>query len=293
MDQGDSGAQRPHVQWRSVHHETGRDQPAKSDDREQRIARFLLEHKVPDRFLATAIDHLSRDPDDKTFKLVPIDYKSLEVRHLGSIYEGLLEFKLRHADEDLTTQTDKRAEKYIPLTQAKPRRGRVAEIVVRKGTVYLSNDKAERKASGSYYTPDPIVEYIVEQTVGPVLEEKLESLRPEFRKVRKTFDNEVQKATAFPVRGPSGETREPREFAAEKTYAAHKELVERLFEFRTLDPAMGSAHFLVEAVDFITDRLLTFLNQFPVNPVTFMLQQTRNNILEAFGEQGVTVVPTS
>src|SRR5208283_4419618 len=66
---------------------------------------------------------------------------------------------------------------------------------------------------------------------------------------------------------------------------------EELFDFRTLDPAMGSGHFLVEAVDFITDRLLTFLNGFPVNPVTFMLDRTRRNILEALGEQGVSVDP--
>jgi hypothetical protein len=220
-----------------------------------------------------------------------IDYKSLEVRHLGSIYEGLLEFKLKVADEDLTTQADKKGEKYIPLAAAKPKRGRKVEALVRKGEVYLSNDKAERKASGSYYTPDPIVEYIVEQTVGPVLAEKLEAMRPELRRVRKTFDNEVAKATAYPVKKPSGETHDPRDFAAEKTYLAHRELVDTLFDFRTLDSAMGSGHFLVEAVDFITDRMLTFLNQFPVNPVSFMLDRTRRNILDALNEQGVQVDP--
>jgi hypothetical protein len=76
-------------------------QPRESEDREQRIARFLVEHKVPDRFLGLAIDRLARDPDDKTYSLVAIDYKSLEVRHLGSIYEGLLEFKLKVAEQDL------------------------------------------------------------------------------------------------------------------------------------------------------------------------------------------------
>jgi hypothetical protein len=262
-----------------------------TQERELRIARFLAEHKVPDRALALAIDLLSRDEDPKTFSLVFIDYKSLAVRHLGSIYEGLLEFKLKIADEDLTTQTEKGKEKFIPLGQAKKKRGKSPDVVVRKGEVYLSNDKAERKASGSYYTPDPIVEYIVEQTVGPVLAEKLESLRKEFRKVRKTFDNEVQKATAFPVRKPDGSTWDAREFALEKVYTAHKDLVERLFEFRTLDPAMGSGHFLVETVDFITDRLLTFLNQFPINPVQVMLNRTRTNILAALTEQGVTVDP--
>ena len=93
---------------------------ADSDAREHRIAGFLRGNKVPDRYLALAIDHLARDQDEKTFELVFIDYKSLEVRHLGSIYEGLLEFKLRVADEDLTTTTtEKKREKYIPLTQVK------------------------------------------------------------------------------------------------------------------------------------------------------------------------------
>lgn len=171
--------------------------PDQSDRRDQRIARFLLEHKVPDRYLVLAIDRLARDQDERTLGLVFIDYKSLEVRHLGSIYEGLLEFKLKVADEDLTTQADKKGETYIPLSQAKAKRGKQAAVVVRKKEVYLSNDNAERKASGSYYTPDPIVEYIVAHTVGPVLEEKLEALRPEFRKVRKTFDNEIQKSQAY------------------------------------------------------------------------------------------------
>src|SRR5205823_9799577 len=93
--------------------------PDRSERREHRIARFLLEHKIPDRYLALAIDRLARDQDERTLALVFIDYKSLEVRHLGSIYEGLLEFKLKDADEDLTTQADKKGETYIPLPQAK------------------------------------------------------------------------------------------------------------------------------------------------------------------------------
>ncbi len=271
-----------------------RAQPAETraeqdESREHRIARFLDEHKVADRYLALAIDRLARDPDEKTFGLVFIDYKSLEVRHLGSIYEGLLEFKLKVANEDLTTQTEKKKERYLPLGKAKP--GRAADVVVRAGEVYLSNDKAERKASGSYYTPDPIVEYIVAQTVGPVLEEKLERLRPEFRKVRKTFDRQLANARDPRIHSPSNQQRDLRAEATDKTYAEHRGLVEDLFDFRVLDPAMGSGHFLVESVDFITDRLITFLNQFPFNPVTFMLDRTRRNILEALTEQGVAVDP--
>jgi hypothetical protein len=256
--------------------------------RELRIARFLTEHKVPDRYLALAIDRLARDQDERTLALVFIDYKSLEVRHLGSIYEGLLEFKLKVADEDLTTQADKKTEKYIPLSQAKVTRSRRrsplppgegsrvrGSLVVAKGHVYLSNDKAERKASGSYYTPDPIVKYIVAHTVGPVLEEKLAALLPAFRKVRKTFDNEMQKSQAYPSKEVVSQGRESpevhRQWAGQQTYNVHKDLVENLFDLRVLDPAMGSGHFLVETVDYVTDHLLKFLNQFPINPVNFAL----------------------
>ncbi len=265
--------------------------PDKTDRRDQRIARFLLEHKLPDRYLSLAIDRLARDQDERSLALVFIDYKSLEVRHLGSIYEGLLEFKLKVADEDLTTQADKKGETYIPLSQAKTKRGRQAEVVVQKKEVYLSNDKAERKASGSYYTPDPIVEYIVAHTVGPILEEKLEALRGEFRKVRKTFDNELQKSQAYPSKEVKSGKLDHRQWAGLQTYNAHKDLVEQLFDLRVLDPAMGSGHFLVEVVDSVTDHLLKFLNGFPINPVNFALDRTRQSILESLGEQGVTVDP--
>ena len=64
---------------------------------EGETARFLASHKIPDRYLALGLDLLARDLDDKRQDLVFIDYKSLGVRQLGSIYEGLLEFRVRIA----------------------------------------------------------------------------------------------------------------------------------------------------------------------------------------------------
>jgi hypothetical protein len=261
--------------------------PDKSDRRDQYIARFLLEHKVPDRYLALAIDRLARDQDEKTLRLEFIDYKSLEVRHLGSIYEGLLEFKLIVADEDKTVEAGKHGERYISLSAAKTKRGKKAEVQVHKGEVYLSNDKFERKATGSYYTPDPIVKYIVANTVGPVLEEKLQALVPEFRKVRKSFDRLKANADASPHLRAAQDSRA---YALEAAYNEHKELAEKLFDLDVLDPAMGSGHFLVETVDFVTDHLLKFLNQFPINPVGFLLDQTRRSILGSLSdEQGIDI----
>jgi hypothetical protein len=185
--------------------------------------RFLVQHKVPDFYLALAIDLLARDRDETTPGLAFIDYGSLAVRHLGAIHERLLECKLRRAG---------------------------------RNEFRLCKDRSGRRASGSYYTPDPIVEYIIAGTVGPVLDEKLAALRREFRKGRRD-----------------------------------SELVEHFFDLRVLDPAMGSGHFLVAAVDFITDRLLKFLTEFPINPVHIALDRTRTSILASLRAQGVSVDP--
>jgi hypothetical protein len=124
-----------------------------------------------------------------------------------------------------------------------------------------------------------------------VLEEKLEAVRSEFRKVRKTFNNELEKSQAYPSADVRNGRIDHRQWAGLQTYNHHKDLVERLFDLKVLDPAMGSGHFLVEAVDFVTDRLLNFLNAFPINPVNFALDRTRQSILESLGQQGVTVDP--
>ena len=134
--------------------------------------------------IAQAIDLMSRSEDAKSHALVPIDYKSLGVRQLGSMYEGLLEFKLRIATEKLAIAKEKGREVYVSfanLEEKAQERAEKAGRVVKKGSVYLENDKRERKASGSYYTPDYIVEYIVEHAVGPVLTEKFDKMRPKLR----------------------------------------------------------------------------------------------------------------
>ena len=107
---------------------------------------FLEEHTVGDAHLQAAIDRLARV--DGQF----IDYRDLAERHLGTIYEGLLEYHLQMAD----------GESQIANGKSQMADGE-------RWTVDLVNDKGERHATGSYYTPDYIVKYIVEQAVGPAL----------------------------------------------------------------------------------------------------------------------------
>lgn len=253
---------------------------------------FLRDHIIPDRWLARGLDRLARDVDDKSHALVFIDYKSLGVRHLGSIYEGLLEFKLRVAAEKMAVVEGKKADEIVPYREAqqekrkilKAGRGKDAdERVLAPGTVYLENDRRERKATGSYYTPDYIVQYIVEHAVGPVLEEKFAALTPKLRDAQKALKQERDKAAA--LKKTVGKHDDPEHEA----YLKHRQVVDDLFDVKVLDPAMGSGHFLVEAVDFTTDRLLHFLNGFPWNPVLAHLKETRETILQEMERQGISI----
>ncbi len=258
---------------------------------EAQSAHFLSSYKIPDQFLALGLDLMARDLDNKRQDLASIDYKSLGVRQLGSIYEGLLEFRLRVAPEKMAVVKGKKTEEVVPYSEAQKegrkiltrgRRKEAEERIYPKGAIYLENDRRERKATGSYYTPDHIVKSIVENAISPVLKEKFEEVTPKLRDAQKAYGEAVKAWPAFkmaPGKNP--------ELVAQR----FRGTVDELFTVRILDPAMGSGHFLVEAVDFITDRMLDFLNGFPWNPIQAELKRTRETILEEMEKQGVTIDP--
>lgn len=252
---------------------------------EAEAARFLDRERIPDRYLAMALDLLARDVDPKSNALVFIDYKSLGVRQLGSIYEGLLEFRLKIAGEKLAIVKEKGREVYKPFKELEEREKRRAETqsaFVPKGRAYLENDKRERKATGSYYTPDHIVKYIVEHAVGPVLNEKLDALRPRLREAQQERREFFKQQQEFARRGMKSKPPEQADLIG-------RELVDELFNIKVLDPAMGSGHFLVEAVDYVTDKILEFLNAFPWNPILVHLERMRADIQAEMDEQNVEI----
>jgi hypothetical protein len=123
---------------------------------------FLDQHEMADEQVARVVDLLARTPEGDF-----VDYRDLEVRHLGSIYEGLLEYKLALATEPMVVIRDQGKEKWVPAASTT----RPATERCEAGELYLVTDKGERKTSGSYYTPQFIVEYIVEHTLGPLVKE--------------------------------------------------------------------------------------------------------------------------
>ncbi|GAD51591.1 hypothetical protein MBEHAL_0351 [Halarchaeum acidiphilum MH1-52-1] len=186
-------------------------------------ARFLAAHDVGDRHLAAVIDLLARREadDDGDGEVngddgrVFVDYSSLDERHLGSIYEGLLEYRLDVADEPLTLDDGE----YAPADADDA-------VAVEADDVYLRTDAGERKATGSYYTPEYVVEYIVDETLGPLVDDIREDLLAQ----------------------------DPFEQAGGGQFA--EEFAERVFDLTVLDPAMGSGHFLVNAVDYLAREII-------------------------------------
>ena len=142
-----------------------------------------------------------------------MDYAFLSVYNLGAIYEGLLENRLEVVDG-------------------------------MAGKVTLVNDKGERKASGSYYTPDYIVAYIVRHTLTPILDER----RPRFaRPWTKSFVLHRQLENTDSAAAP---------LLRQQLALAEHHAREALLGIKVCDSAMGSGHFLVNAVDFLTDGII-------------------------------------
>jgi len=206
---------------------------------------FLEQHKVGDLYLAKATDRLARAEASGRTGRGPVSYRDLEIRHIGAIYEGLLEHHLRVADQETAVIKEKGREKFITIAELN---GRKALRTYQTGEVYLETDKGERKATGSYYTPHYIVQYIVRNTLEPLIEEK----RKEIQRTKQELGKKVKQS-----RGYNRETYE------KQLHKIGNRLIDAILSIKVLDPAMGSGHFLVEATDFLARELIRALGESP------------------------------
>ena len=198
----------------------------------------LLERvRLSNRVMADVIDVLSfeRDPAARAGRRY-INYRSLSVQQLGSIYERLLEY----------------------------------EPVRENGTIAVRPNVFARKGSGSYYTPDALVGLILDETVGPLAQQKLDTFR-------------AAVAAHDPQRGPHA--------------LAAADPAEALLDLKICDPAMGSGHFLVSLVDLLSDRVIAAIAEADaavdgyVSPLTQRIAAIRRTILDNAKTHGWTVDP--
>ena len=174
-------------------------------------APLLEQARLPDAAVAPILYDLSHAREHGGSRRRFVNYRDMSVQQLGSIYERLLE--------------------------REPVRGSDGKILIRPNPY-------ARKDSGSFFTPQELVDLIVDRTLKPLAEERL-----------KAFENKA--AELENDRRPKSQ----REGELRKLDPA-----EAVLNLKVLDPAMGSGHFLVTAVDFLSDYIADLIEYVPVVP---------------------------
>ena len=198
---------------------------------------LLAAVRLGDAVMADVIDALSFEQTDHGRRY--INYRDLSVQQLGSIYERLLEY----------------------------------EVIRDSGEIKVRPNVFARKGSGSYYTPDDLVNLILKETVGPLVRARL-----------KAFSDHA----AEPDTGRT----DPR---LTQSDLYRLDPAERLLDLKICDPAMGSGHFLVSLVDYLADSVIAALAEAQatvegyVSPLTERIDAIRTTIMNNAGERGWTI----
>ncbi len=142
--------------------------------------------KIADRYLAPVLFYLKNIETESGIK-----FRDLNERFVGALYEQWLERALK----------------------------------MDNGDVIFNGDKKHRRTTGSYYTPEYIVDYIVRNTVGMKI-----------KSIEKTVTRE--------------------------TFKDLKKIKESLSQLKILDPAMGSGHFLLNTANYLFQKLTGLSKKF-------------------------------
>ena len=208
---------------------------------DQKRHAILTNIRIPDAVMARVIDALSFEntPDGRKY----INYRNLSVQQLGSIYERLLEYEVTRDGDEITVQPN---------------------IFARKG-------------SGSYYTPDDLVQLILTETLEPLVEER-----------KRAFHDKIEELglSDLPDHRKIGQLKRLDPATA-------------LLDLKICDPALGSGHFLVSLVDFMADQVITAMAEAEldapedwgdyISPLGERIDTIRNTILANADERNWTI----
>lgn len=144
------------------------------------------------------LDNLLWTPEGEKEERRRVYYGSLDVEDLGRVYEALLELEPGISTEPMCRLRRAKLEVVVPLAQGEKYRAAKAKADDGDEEEAEGDDEEEsggkktkviwveeiparrfflrvglgRKASGSYYTPHPFVRFLVQETLGPQVEER-------------------------------------------------------------------------------------------------------------------------
>ena len=205
-------------------------------------APMLDEVQLDDAMLAPLIYDLSHAKGEGGRRF--INYRDMSVQQLGSIYERLLEREPVRNDD---------------------------------GSIEVRPNSYARKDSGSFFTPQELVDLIIDRTLKPLVEERLSAFENRAREL--ADDNR-----------PATERRDE---------LLGLDPAEAVLDLKVLDPAMGSGHFLVSTVDFISDYIADLIEYAPavpdwldgeyMSPLVGRVEKIRQEIVTRAHESGWTI----
>ena len=198
--------------------------------------------RLPDATVAPLIHDLSHVEAEGRRRFV--SYRDMSVQQLGSIYERLLE--------------------------REPVRNEDGRIEVRPNSY-------ARKDSGSFFTPQELVDLIVDRTLKPLADERLAAFKEKSNELRSDSKPISERRADLIKLDPA----------------------EAVLELKVLDPAMGSGHFLVTAVDFLSDQIADLVEEAPsvpdwledeyVSPLVGRVESIRRDIVKRARESRWTI----
>ena len=174
-------------------------------------APLLEQVRLADATIAPILYDLSHAKQSDSNERRFVNYRDMSVQQLGSIYERLLERE--------------------PVRDG-------------EGKILIRPNPYARKDSGSFFTPQELVDLIVDRTLKPLAEERL-----------KAFENKAAELT-----------NDRRPMTQRKDELRKLDPAEAVLNLKVLDPAMGSGHFLVTAVDFLSDYIADLIEYVPAVP---------------------------
>ena len=170
-----------------------------------------------------------------------VNYRDMSVQQLGSIYERLLERE---------------------------------PVLDDYGNVFTRLNPYARKDSGSFYTPQELVDLVVERTLQPLVDDRRDAFAAraaELKSDRRPRDQRLAELTQL-------------------------DPAEAILDLKVLDPAMGSGHFLVTALDFLSDHIAELIEYPPdvewldgeyVSPLKKRVEAARRSIRHNRGPRPV------
>ena len=174
-------------------------------------APLLEQARLPDAVIAPLIYDLSHTQEKGGGGRRFVNYRDMSVQQLGSIYERLLEQEPVRDDD---------------------------------GKISIRPNPYARKDSGSFFTPQELVDLIVDRTLKPLAEERLKAFEDKAAELKSDRRHRAQRKSDLLKLDPA----------------------EAVLNLKVLDPAMGSGHFLVTAVDFLSDYVAELIEYVPVVP---------------------------